>query len=89
MHNPPANGKQGPIPEEMSHALLTNKKQGKLDYVHSANIFKPTQTPLTARNTLFALYNHWPRPLLRTRIDHACPQNPDPSLETVPLRICM
>jgi hypothetical protein len=25
-----ANGKQGPIPEEMSQTLLTNKKQGNL-----------------------------------------------------------
>jgi hypothetical protein len=28
LHNPPANGKQGQIPEE---TLLTNKKQGNLD----------------------------------------------------------
>ncbi len=27
----PANEKQGPIPEEMSQTLLTNKKQGNLD----------------------------------------------------------
>jgi hypothetical protein len=26
LHSPPANGKQGPIPEEMSKTLLTNKK---------------------------------------------------------------
>jgi hypothetical protein len=31
LHTPPANGKQGPIPEEMSQTLLTNKKQGNLD----------------------------------------------------------
>jgi hypothetical protein len=31
LHNPPANGKQGSIPEEMSQTLLTNKKLGKLD----------------------------------------------------------
>jgi hypothetical protein len=31
LHNPSANGKQGPIPEEMSKALLTNEKQGNLD----------------------------------------------------------
>ncbi len=36
-----ANGKQGPIPEEMSQFLLTNKKQGKLDKVHAASIIKP------------------------------------------------
>jgi hypothetical protein len=27
----PANGKQGPIPDEMSQSLLSNKKQGNLD----------------------------------------------------------
>jgi hypothetical protein len=27
----PANGKQGPIPEEMSQTMLTNNKQGNLD----------------------------------------------------------
>jgi hypothetical protein len=31
LHNPLANGKQGPIPEEMFQTLLTNKKQGNLD----------------------------------------------------------
>jgi hypothetical protein len=29
LQNPPANGKQEPVPEEMSQTLLTNKKQGK------------------------------------------------------------
>jgi hypothetical protein len=31
LHNPPANGKQGPIPEKISQTLLINKKQGILD----------------------------------------------------------
>jgi hypothetical protein len=31
MHNPPANEKQGPIPEEIYQTLLTNKKQGNLN----------------------------------------------------------
>jgi hypothetical protein len=35
---PPASGKQGPIPEEICQAMLTNKKQGNLDLVHAANI---------------------------------------------------
>jgi hypothetical protein len=30
-HIPPANGKQGPIHEEIFQTLLTNKKQGNLD----------------------------------------------------------
>ncbi len=29
-------------PEEMSQILLTNKKQGILDYLHADNIIKPT-----------------------------------------------
>jgi hypothetical protein len=29
LQNPPANGKQDPVSEEMSQTLLTNKKQGK------------------------------------------------------------
>jgi hypothetical protein len=41
LHNPPANGKQGPIPEEMSQTLLTNKKQGNLIQAHADNIIKP------------------------------------------------
>jgi hypothetical protein len=31
MHNPPANGKQEPIPEEISQTLLTNKKKENVD----------------------------------------------------------
>ncbi len=31
LHSPPANGKQMPIPEEISQTLLTNKKPGNLD----------------------------------------------------------
>jgi hypothetical protein len=31
LHNSPANGKQGPIPEEIYQTLLTNKKQGNLN----------------------------------------------------------
>jgi hypothetical protein len=30
LHNPPANGKEGPIPEEIYQMLQTNKKQGNL-----------------------------------------------------------
>ncbi len=29
---------------------------------------------------------NWPRPLFRPRTDHACPQKPNPSRETIPLR---
>ncbi len=31
LHSRPAKGKQGPLPEEMSQTLLTNKNQGHLD----------------------------------------------------------
>ncbi len=32
-------------------------------------------------------FKNWPRPLLRPRTDHACPQKPNPSRETVPLNL--
>jgi hypothetical protein len=53
----PANEKQGLIPEEMSQTLLTNKKQGNLDYVQAADITVLIQRKfaLTERNALFAL----------------------------------
>jgi hypothetical protein len=39
LHNPPDFVKQGLAPEEMFRTLLTNKKQGNLDYilVHARN----------------------------------------------------
>ncbi len=41
LHSPPANEKQEPPPEEVSQTLVTNKKQGNLDVVHSSNIINP------------------------------------------------
>jgi hypothetical protein len=38
----PANEKQGPVLEEMSQALLTNKKQVKMCLRNATNIIKPT-----------------------------------------------
>ena len=32
-------------------------------------------------------FKSWMRPLFRPRTDHACPQKPNPSRETVPLNI--
>jgi hypothetical protein len=55
LHNPPANGKQGLKLEEMSHTLLTNKKQGHVDYVHAANIIKPTQTRINGEKYTFCV----------------------------------
>jgi hypothetical protein len=43
LYNPPDNGKQGPILEEISQTLLTNKKQGNLEEVHANNNIKGTQ----------------------------------------------
>jgi hypothetical protein len=55
LHNPPANGNQWPIPEEMSQTLLTNKKQGKLDYDHAYNIINPTQTRINHEKYTFCV----------------------------------
>ncbi len=49
---------------------------------------------LTERKTLLSYkiigapkqFKKWPHPLLRPRTDHACPQKPNPSRETVPLK---
>jgi hypothetical protein len=71
MHKPPANGKQGPIPEEMSQTLLTNTKQENLDQAHAANIIKPVQTHNTG---------HGPYLSLELTIRH---QKPNPSHQTV------
>jgi hypothetical protein len=43
-------GKQGPIPEEISQTLLTNKKQG-----NPQTLLSQHKLGLTGRNTLFAL----------------------------------
>jgi hypothetical protein len=55
LHNPPANGKQGPIPKEMSRTLSTNKKQGNLEKVHAANIIKPKQTHINRMKYTFCV----------------------------------
>jgi hypothetical protein len=47
---------------------------------------------LPARNTLYKIigspkkFKNYLFPLLRPRTDHACPQKPTPSRETVPLK---
>jgi hypothetical protein len=51
----PANGKLGPVPEEMSQTLLNNKKQGKIDKIHTTNIIKPAWFVCTRRNTSTSL----------------------------------
>jgi hypothetical protein len=45
--NPPANGKRGPVTEEMSQTLLANKKQIN-KYARADNIIKPIK--LRGRN---------------------------------------
>ncbi len=47
------------ISEEMSQILLTNKKQGNLDYVHAADIIKPTQTRINCEKNTFSVINQW------------------------------
>jgi hypothetical protein len=59
LHNRPANGKQGPIPEGMSQTLLTNKKQENLDQVHDSNIIKPTRTHIDREKNTFCVKNFW------------------------------
>jgi hypothetical protein len=49
LHNPPTNGGQGPIPEEMSQTLLARKQEARKPVL--------SKLVLTARNTLFALQN--------------------------------
>jgi hypothetical protein len=55
LHNPPANGKQGPIPEAIYQTLPTNKKQGNLGKVHAGNIIKQTQTRLNRDKYIFCV----------------------------------
>jgi hypothetical protein len=57
-HKLPANGKQGPIPEEIYQTLLNNKKKGNLVKYTPLTLLSQHKLPLTARNTLFALKNH-------------------------------
>jgi hypothetical protein len=40
---PPANWKQAQAAEEIYQTLLSNRKPGKIDYVHATNTIKPTQ----------------------------------------------
>jgi hypothetical protein len=57
LHNPPANGHQGPIPEEMSETQLTNffkSKEAWTKYT-PVTLLRQRQLALTARNTLFWL----------------------------------
>jgi hypothetical protein len=42
LQNLPANRKHGPVPEEMSKALVTIKKQGKMRLRDSTNFIKKT-----------------------------------------------
>jgi hypothetical protein len=56
LHNPPANEKPGPIPEEIYQTLRTNKKQGNLDEVHAANIVKQAQTRINYEKFILLRY---------------------------------
>jgi hypothetical protein len=81
-----------PIPEVMSQTLPTNKKQGKCKETIVTVLNQ--RDSLTARNTLLHYkiiwaskkFKKWPRPLFMLKTDHAFPQKPDPSRETIPLK---
>ncbi len=79
LHKPPANGKQGQIPKEMSQILLTNKKQGNLDFKYTPlTLLSQHKLSLTARNILLRYkivrarkkLNKWLCPLFRPRTIH-------------------
>jgi hypothetical protein len=53
LNSPPANGKQGQIPEEIYQNLLTNKKQGNPDRIHMAIIIKTMQTRINLEKYTF------------------------------------
>jgi hypothetical protein len=82
-----------PITEEIFQTLLANKNQGNLGSIHAPNIIKPTQTRITRmKYTFFVIKSLEHLKKLKTgcilkfwpRTDHACPQKPNPSRETVP-----
>jgi hypothetical protein len=56
LHNPPANGKQGLIPEEMSHTLLTKKSMETwTKYTPVTLLTKPTQTRNNSKKYTFCV----------------------------------
>jgi hypothetical protein len=55
LHNPQANANQGPIPEEMSQTLLTNKKQKTWNKYTPVKLLRQCKLAITERNTLFDL----------------------------------
>jgi hypothetical protein len=59
LHNPPANGKQGPIPEEIYQTLLTNKKKETWLKYTPQTLLSQHKLALTARKTLLVFSNHW------------------------------
>jgi hypothetical protein len=56
LHNPRGNGKQEPIPEEMSQTPLNNKKQENWTKYTPLTLLSQRELALTARYTLFCLY---------------------------------
>ncbi len=88
-------GSKGQYLKEIYQTLLTNKKQGNLDYVHATNIFSQRKLALTARNTLFTFIQYkiigatkkFKKRALPAKLttNHTCHQKPNPSRETVPL----
>jgi hypothetical protein len=52
LQNPPANGRQGTMPEEMSLTLLTKKKQGKTSKYTLPTFLSKLSLAFTGRNRI-------------------------------------
>ncbi len=90
-------GKQGPIPEDIFQICWPiRNKETWIKYTPLTLLsHKPTQTRINREKYTFCvmkslehLKKNWPRPLFGPRTDHACPQKPNPSRETVPVKAC-
>jgi hypothetical protein len=57
LQNLTANGKQGPVSEEMSQTMLTNKKQGKMRLRTPLTLSSQPRRALTGRNTFILILN--------------------------------
>jgi hypothetical protein len=66
LQNLPVNGEQGPVPEEMSQTLLTNKKQGKIRPRDTTNIIKLSQLSINLKKYFY--FDIKPEALLKTSL---------------------
>jgi hypothetical protein len=75
LQNPPANEKQGPLPEEISQILLTSKKKGNTPLT----LLTKSSFTFTGRNMFISLENR------RSLYKILKPAKPYPSRDPVPL----